>query len=163
MKTNLTKFTLSVAFAAIGSMCKELAVPFFVLCVLMIADHITGMVKSWQLGTLCSRTGIKGFIKKLCYGLAVVAAIGIDYVIVIASSKFGYDIGVQPFFGWLCTAWLIINECISILENLSAMGVPMPTFLAKAAKKLKNNVECAADNTKESDENKERENENKRL
>ena len=141
MKTNITKFTLSAAFAAVGSMCKELAVPFIILCVLMLADYITGMVKSWQLGTLCSKTGIKGFIKKLCDGLAVVAAIGIDYVIVLASTKLGYNLGVQPFFGWLCTAWLIINECISILENLSAMGVPMPGFLIKVANKLKTNVE----------------------
>lgn len=153
MKTNIAKLTLSAAFAAIGAMCKELAVPFIVLCVLMLADYITGMVKSWQAGTLCSRTGIKGFAKKLCYGLAVVAAIGIDYVIVIISTKLGYTINLQPFFGLLCTIWLIINECISILENLSAMGVPLPAFLLKIAKKLKNNVESKGNETTAKKEN----------
>ena len=45
--------------------------------------------------------------------------------------------------------WLIINELISILENLSKMGVPMPNFLMKVVKKLKIIVESKADTTTE--------------
>lgn len=145
MKTQTIRIGISAVLAAIGSVCSELAVPFFVLCALMIADYITGMVKSWQRGTLCSKTGIKGFIKKLCYGLAVVAAIGVDYVIVTISESFGYDLKLSPFFALLCVIWLIINECISILENLTEIGVPMPVFLIKIAKRLKNSVEEKGD------------------
>ena len=141
MKTQITKLGISAALAAIGSVCSQLAVPFFMLCVLMIADYITGMVKSWQKGTLCSKTGIKGFVKKLCYGLAVIAAVGVDYVVVTISDSLGYNVGISPFFALLCTVWLIINECISILENLIEIGVPMPEFLVRVAKRLKNSVE----------------------
>lgn len=141
MKTQITKLGISAVLAAIGSVCNELAVPFFVLCVLMVADYITGMIKSWQKGTLCSRTGVKGIVKKLCYGLAVIAAVGVDYVIITISTSFGYNLKLHPFFALLCTIWLVINECISILENLNEIGVPMPGFLVKAAKKLKNSVE----------------------
>lgn len=141
MKKQTVKIGISAAFAAIGSVYKTLAVPFFVLCVLMAADYITGMVKSWQKGILSSKTGLKGFVKKLCYGLAVIAAVGVDYVVLTLSGAFGYDISVKPFFALLCTVWLIINECISILENLTEIGVPMPDFLVKAAKRLKNSVE----------------------
>lgn len=135
------KLSLSVALAAIGSVYSELAVPFCMLCVLMIADYITGMVKSWQKGTLCSKIGLKGFVKKLCYALAVVAGVGVDYVIIVVSSSLGYNLGLKPFFALLCIVWLIINECISVLENLSEMGIPMPAFLVKVAKRLKNSVE----------------------
>lgn len=141
MKTQITKLGISAALATMGAVCKELFLPFAVLCVLMIADYITGMVKSWQKGTLCSKTGIKGLVKKLCYGIAVIAAIGVDYVVVTMSANFGYNIKSGPFFALLCTVWLIINECISILENLTEIGVPLPNFLIKTAKRLKNNVE----------------------
>ncbi len=135
MKTKITKLGISAAFAAVGTVCRELAVPFMVLCVLMATDYITGMVKSWQKGTLCSKTGIKGFVKKLCYGLAVIAAVGVDYVTVTV------NVSTHPLFALLCTVWLIINECISILENLGELGVPMPIFLLKIAKRLKTTVE----------------------
>jgi len=145
MKVQTFKLGVSAVFAAIAGMYSELAVPFFVLCALMITDYITGMVKSWQKGTLCSKTGIKGFVKKLCYGLAVVAATGVDYVIITLSKSFGYNLKIQPFFALLCVVWLIINECISILENLTEIGVPMPAFLIKIAKRLKNSVEDKGD------------------
>ena len=41
------------------------------------------------------------------------------------------------WFGLLVAVWLIINEMISILENLSKLGVPIPGFLKVLLKKLK--------------------------
>ena len=38
------------------------------------------------------------------------------------------------------TIWLIINELISILENLSAIGVPGFPRLSKLLERLKNTV-----------------------
>ena len=34
-------------------------------------------------------------------------------------------------FGLIVAVWLIINELISILENLSELGTPIPPFLVK--------------------------------
>lgn len=141
MKGQTVKLGTSAILAAITNVYCELAVPFFVLCALMLADYTTGMVKSWQKGTLCSRTGVKGIVKKLCYGLAIVAAVGVDYVIITISESLGYNIEISPFFALLCTVWLIINECISILENLIEIGIPMPEFLVRVAKRLKIGVE----------------------
>ena len=39
--------------------------------------------------------------------------------------------------GLLVVIWLIINELISILENLATIGVPLPTFLFKLVGRLK--------------------------
>ena len=41
----------------------------------------------------------------------------------------------------IITVWLIINELISILENLGEMGVPLPSFLTSMIKTLKSKVE----------------------
>ena len=37
--------------------------------------------------------------------------------------------------------WLVLNECISILENISQLGVPLPSFLAALLQKLKSTAE----------------------
>ena len=39
------------------------------------------------------------------------------------------------------TIWLVLNECISILENISEIGVPLPAFLLKIIEKLEKTVE----------------------
>ena len=38
--------------------------------------------------------------------------------------------------------WLIINECISIIENVARMGVDIPPFLETITKRLKNVTEA---------------------
>ena len=45
------------------------------------------------------------------------------------------------FFGLLVTIWLVLNECISILENISQIGVPLPSFLVALIEKLKSTTE----------------------
>ena len=39
------------------------------------------------------------------------------------------------------TIWLLLNECISILENISEIGVPLPPFLVSLIQKLKKTTE----------------------
>jgi len=41
--------------------------------------------------------------------------------------------------------WLIINELLSILENVAAIGGPVPAFLQKLLGRLKNAVEKKAE------------------
>jgi phage-related holin len=48
----------------------------------------------------------------------------------------------------IITIWLIINELISILENLGEMNIPLPGFLIKMIKSLKSKVEDNADSGK---------------
>ena len=56
------------------------------------------------------------------------------------------------FFGVLVTIWLIINELISILENLEALHVPMPRFLKNIVKHLKSAVETKGDSAEDKKE-----------
>lgn len=140
-KSAVLKTTVSAVMAALGRLWGMISTPFLALCLLMATDYCTGLVKSKHMGNICSRTGIKGIVKKLCYGGAVIAAAGVDYTVMYLAETFGKDAGFGGFFALTVTFWLIINECISILENLSAIGVPMPGFLTKAASYLKTNIE----------------------
>ena len=114
-----------------------IAVPLVVLILLMICDYISGIACAFITHTLCSKTGIKGIVKKLCYLLAVAAAMGVDWVISSVDTGIENTCAVAV----LVTVWLIINEIISILENLKKTGIPLPKFLYKLIDKIKNNEE----------------------
>ena len=141
MNENMTKGVISVALAAAGVYWRELMIPIAVLALVMAADYISGMVRAWMRGELSSRVGIVGIVKKAAYLLAVAVAIVADWVVCTAAAEIGGDFGGFFFFGLLVTVWLILNECISILENLSQIGVPLPGFLVLLIGKLKATAE----------------------
>ena len=55
--------------------------------------------------------------------------------------QIGIKLEYTIFFGVLVTIWFIINEIISILENLAKIGVPLPKFLMTVIQRLKNTTE----------------------
>ena len=141
MKENVLKGVLALIIAGATVYFRNLAAPIIVLMIVMIIDHITGMAQAWVSASLSSRAGLIGVIKKIGYLFAVAVAVVVDYIIQMAAGGAGQDLtGFCPF-GLLVTIWLILNECISILENLSEIGVPLPSFLMAIVKKLKKTTE----------------------
>ena len=145
MEENIIKGTVSAALAALSAYCGELIIPLAVLLAAMIADYISGMAKAWTSAQLSSRVGIVGIVKKLSYLLIVCAGMGVDWVIATAAAAAGIDLGVTYFVGLLVIVWLVINELLSIVENVAAMGVSVPGFLLKLIGHIKNRVEDKAD------------------
>lgn len=145
MKENIIKGAVTVLLAGAAAYFHLLLGPLIVLGVVMLADYITGIAAAWATGTLSSRVGVLGIVKKVGYLFAVGVAIVVDYV--IANAAIGAGVKLERFniFGLLVTVWLILNECISILENLSEIGVPLPAFLVAAVKKLKKSTEKQGD------------------
>ena len=135
MKGNVFHGVIAAAAAGAAAYFQELALPVVVLFLVMVMDYISGMVRAWTRGELCSRVGIMGIVKKAAYLLAVVVAIVTDWVVQTAAGQLGVDFGGFFFFGLLVTAWLVLNECISILENISQLGVPLPSLLAALLQK----------------------------
>ena len=86
-----------------------------------------------------------GIIKKAGYLALVAVGMVADYLISSALLKIGIDMQINYCFGMIITIWLIINELISILENLGELDVPLPGFLVNIIKTLKNKVEDTAD------------------
>ena len=82
----------------------------------------------------------------------VAVAMGVDYLIFSGFTAVNVSVGFEMLFGILVAVWLIINEMISILENLSRIGVPIPKFLTKAVKKLKITAEASGEKITESEE-----------
>ena len=143
---------LTAAVTAFAVYFNALAVPLIVLLVMMIIDYISGMSAAWREGTLNSKKGVDGIIKKVGYMALVAVAMGVDYLIFSGFTAVNVSVGFEMLFGILVAVWLIINEMISILENLSRIGVPIPKFLTKAVKKLKITAEASGEKITESEE-----------
>ena len=117
------------------------AVPIIILVIAMIIDYVTGMMSAWLNAELSSKKGIKGIVKKISYLALVTVAMIVDWLICCGLQQINVDIKYSVFFAVLVAVWLIINELISVLENLSRMGVPIPNFLKKLINRLKTTID----------------------
>ena len=89
-------------------------------------DYITGVLKAWHNGSLNSRVGAEGIVKKIGYLTVVTIAVFLD--------RLAGDTGVIRN---LAIYFFIANEGISILENWGSMGVPFPNILREKLEQLK--------------------------
>ena len=139
MKQTVLKTTVAVLGAGLISYLGTLAVPMLVLLGVLL-DYITGMIKAYIRAELNSKFGIKGILKKLCYMVMVAVGAAVDYLLRGAVIGAGITLDVKLFFGMLVTVWLTINELISVMENLAAIGVPGFPRLQRILRRLRRTV-----------------------
>lgn len=144
-KATVLKSVMALVGAGVAAYCGQLVAPVLVLLGVMLLDYITGMIKAYMKVQLSSRIGLFGILKKLCYMAMVAVGAGVDYLLRGALVQAGIDLHIKLFFGLLVAIWLIINELISILENLAVIGVPGFPRLEKILKRLKNTLESGND------------------
>lgn len=65
----------------------------------------------------------------------------IDCLINTAGVYLGYDVPNVAIFTLLSACWYILNECLSIIENVGRMGAPVPAWIAKYIAVLKNKID----------------------
>ena len=146
MNDNALKLIFAALAAAVGSYFHQLIWPFAVMVLVMLVDYITGVHAAFVRGELKSRVGLLGFLKKLSYIAMVVVGCVCDYLMTQLSAQLtGSDMVIQ-FVGLTVIFWLIINELISILENINRIGGPVPPFVGKLLNHLKQTTEAAAPN-----------------
>lgn len=129
-----------------------------ILAVMMFLDYLTGMLASkrealdhpddpaygWN-----SAKGAIGIIKKVGYLCVIVVAMVADYIILQAAAEMGWQINVKAIFGLMVAVWYLLNELLSIIENASRMGAPVPEWLAKYISVLKNKIESKGEGSNE--------------
>ena len=141
MKENTVASVISVAAGILFSYCLNLVVPLIALTFVVAVDYLTGMAKAWIKGELSSRVGIKGIIKKVSYYVIVVVAGVMDLLISNGLKSIGVDYHLPFMLAAVVIVWLIINELISILENVEEIGGPKVPFLSKLLSRLKKTTE----------------------
>ena len=147
---------MAILAAALGALCSyasALVVPLAVLIAVMLADYVSGMAKAWSAGKLCSKTGLRGILKKLGYLVLVGVAGVVDWLIRYGLASVGVEFKAEFLIAVIVIVWLVINELISILENVAALGGPVPEFLRKLIQRLKVNVEQKTAQLEDGDDN----------
>ena len=145
---NFLQALFAGAVGALAAYFNVLLIPIVVLVAVMLIDYITGMAGAAYTGEINSRVGVIGIVKKICYLALVAVGIVLDYLITAALVQIGIAIQINYCFGMIITIWLIINELISILENLGELNIPLPKFLVDMIKSLKSKVEDKAEEGK---------------
>ncbi len=145
MRENAVKAAVSAAVGAACAYLGELAVPVIVLSCVMILDYCSGLAKAWVTGSISSRTGVVGILKKVGYLAVVATGMAVDWIVKYGITAMGATIDIDFIFALPVIIWLVINECISILENVAECGAPVPEFLMKAIGKIKDKVEDSND------------------
>lgn len=137
------KATVIAVISALMSWLGILAVPVFLLVGCNIIDYITGVMAApyREDGKICSYKGIRGIFKKVCMWLLVLIGAWIDILINYAVECAGVSITIPFIVATVVAVWLVVNEIISILENMLDIGVEMPPFLLPVVKYVKKQVE----------------------
>lgn len=94
----------------------------------IVLDFVTGLVKAWHNGDISSSRSGKGLLKKTMFLSMILIGHWLDKVSLISDNSMS--------FRTLVLVFIIANEGISILENISEMGVPIPGFLKKVFERL---------------------------
>jgi len=101
------------------------------LCVAVVLDYVTGLIKAGITHTLSSEIGFKGILKKILIMFIVALAHVIDNCV-----------GSGDTWRNIAIVFYICNEGISILENAIACGLPVPEKL----KEILQNMEIGNSN-----------------
>lgn len=147
MAKQASKISISASLGAISAYLGTVVVPIIILLILMIIDYIMGLTNAWIADNISSKKSIIGIIKKVGYIAVIAVAIACDFTINYALSFTGEEFEISYVIVLIVIVWLIINECISILENLANIGIPIPRFLIAIVNHLKIVTEKKGENT----------------
>ncbi|MGD7054494.1 phage holin family protein [Sutcliffiella horikoshii] len=117
----------SVSF--VGSMASFLYGGFssllLFLIIFVVVDYLTGIMAAYVEKRLSSRVGFKGIAKKVF----IFALVSIAHVLdIILGANLIKDVTILFY---------LVNEFISIMENASRIGVPIPNILKKVIDAIK--------------------------
>ena len=96
-----------------------------VLILFVVFDYITGLTAAWYEKKLDSNIGMKGIAKKILLFVPVVIGCWLD-------TWLG-----QEVLRSVTILFYVVNEGLSIAENLAKVGVPFPPALLDALNQLK--------------------------
>ncbi len=97
-----------------------------ILIVFMVLDYITGVVVAIIKNKLNSEVGFEGLVKKCMILIILIVAVMLDRLM---------NTGTWVFRTLVCYFY-IANEGISLLENVSNLGVKIPDKLKDALEQL---------------------------
>lgn len=117
------------------------------LILFMVLDYVTGLIKAGFNKEISYKVGFVGLAKKVGILAIVAVAHGLDQLFASETSNiFGLEF---PVIRTIVIWGYLINESISILENIKLLGVPLPPVLQKILSIIKEDVNSKSNSIKE--------------
>ena len=113
--------------AVLGFMYGEVSGVFWALVAFMALDYISGVLVAISGKKLSSKVGFKGIAKKLF----ILVFVSVGHI------TDTYVLGGVPVAMTAVTLFYIANEGISIVENASALGLPVPQKIKNVLEQIK--------------------------
>lgn len=144
-KMDKIKTTLIIIISAIMDFLGILAIPVFLMVACNIIDYITGLMASkFREEQISSYIGIRGITKKVCMWLLVLVGSFIDIIINYTAEYMGIGFKIPFIVATFVAVWIVVNEMLSILENIIDIGVVLPPFLMPIVRLIRKEVESVA-------------------
>lgn len=123
----------ALIYLAVGDITAELST----LIWLMLLDMVTGFLvasifkssRKTASGALSSKEMLKGFVRKIGMLILIAIAYRLDNMLNVNYLKNATTIA------------LIVEECLSLIENIGLMGIPIPKFISSAIDVLNSKVQ----------------------
>lgn len=140
------KAAVIALFGALTGWLGALAVPFGLLVLANIVDYATGLVAApYRNEPRSSYKGMRGIAKKVCMWLLVGVGVMLDTLLAYCTQSLGWTLPASFLVGCVVAVWLMTNEIISIIENISDIGVEIPPFLLPVVRWVKKKTENAVE------------------
>lgn len=144
---NVVKWELSVIGGAAAAFLGQYGLFFGLVALAVVLDVVTGLIKAKATGEgLSSRKANVGFWKKISLFAGLLFGIFIDHAAAAVLVRAGVDLGIDMPFSLIICAYIIINEAISVSENLYLTNPDsFPQSLGKMLKVARERLDTADD------------------
>ena len=140
---NWLKWIVSIVCGFIATFFQQYGLFILLVGIAIILDCVTGLIKAKAVGEgLSSAKGWQGFWKKIALLVGLTLGIFLDYAVPLLFVKAGITLGVNLPFALIVCCYIVLNECISIAENLYLINpAAIPKWIAKLLKVAKDDID----------------------
>lgn len=148
------KRLVSVALGSLAAFFGQYGLFIVLVAAAVVLDVITGIIKAMATGEgLNAVKARKGFWRKISLFVALIFGIFLDFVAANIIIKTGVVIPIEMPFALIVSAYIIINESISIAENIYlANPDAFPPQIGKWLKVAKNEIDQKTNKGEQNDD-----------
>ena len=114
------KWLLSILCGLLSAFTKQYGMIIAFVAIAVVFDWITGIIGEKAVGhAITSKKGTIGFWKKMALFAGLFFGFFLDYFIPYCLEKISLELPIKgAVFGMIIGCYIVINECISICENI---------------------------------------------
>lgn len=129
--TEIAKVVLGGVITALSGFLGGMDGIMYALAAFISIDYVTGVASAAKRRELSSEVGFWGIVRKVC----IIALVGVAHFIDIYVMQSG------DIFRTAAALYYIGNEGLSLMENMSNLGVALPVKLTQALRQIRDDNE----------------------